>query len=120
MARPTHGRLGSVVPGARWAWPWTATLALPAGRASALTVAVVGAPAADPDPSSPPGPSAATAALADGDDVWATFLARPEGGPTHHDAALSSDGCDPRGGRLAYVGLNRWTVLDPRDHALLG
>jgi hypothetical protein len=91
-------------------------LALSAGLTSAVTVTVVGAPASGPDSSSPPGPSAVTAALADGDDVRARFLAGltvRDGRPMHHDPVASSDACETSDGRLLYVGFNSWIVAQP-------
>jgi len=102
--------------GVRWGAPWLGTLALAAGLASATTAALVGAPAAGPDASGPPTPSAATAALADGDDVRASLLARPsgrDGQPVHRDPAASSNTCQTSDGRLLYVGLNSWIVAQP-------
>jgi hypothetical protein len=97
--------------------PWIGTLALAASLASAMTFAMAGAPAGTPEPSGPPAPSAATAALADGDDVRASVLAGltvRDGGHAQRDPSGSSDRCSTDGGRLLYVGLDNWIVAEPR------
>jgi hypothetical protein len=114
----THRPFELVVRGARWGLPWIGALAFSAGVAAAMTVAVAGALA--PVPESPRtnvliAPNAATAALADGDDVRARFLASlsvRDSGPIQFDPAAQT--CDASSGRLLYVGLNNWIPAEPR------
>jgi hypothetical protein len=112
----SHRLPSGIARAARWGLPWIAILALSASIASAMTFALAGAPAHEPETTGPPAPSAVTAALADGDDVRARFLAGltlRDGGPMQHDPAASSDACETSDGRLLYVGLNSRIVAQP-------
>jgi hypothetical protein len=113
----SHTLLSVIVRGARWGLPWIGLLVLSTSLASAMTFAVAGAPAGAPETSRPPAPSVATAPLADGDDVRASFLAGltvRDGGVLQNDRFASSDACDTGNSRLLYVGLNSWIGAEPK------